>query len=171
MHAWLGALLALAAGLSALPLPAAGPPPVKIAVFDFELDDVSAAAATSPLASAGDLNRMQAVTEEARHILAQSGRYALVATQGVDAKPAVDRSLRHCGGCEAAIALQLGAEQSLVGIVTRVAKTEYYVSLRITDAVTGKVVNEQSAFFTGADDAWASGVRLLIKHTVLTDPG
>jgi len=63
--------------------------------------------------------------------------------------------------------LKLGAERSFIGVVTRVAKTEYYVSLQITDTGTGKVVNQQTAFFTGADDAWASGVRLLIKHGVL----
>ena len=62
------------------------------------------------------------------------------------------------------------ADESLVGLVTRVAKTEYYVSVRLTDARTGKVLDQQSAFFTGADDAWASGTRLLLKHQVLADP-
>jgi hypothetical protein len=99
--------------------------------------------------------------------LAQSGRYSLIDTNGVDAEPVKKRSLRSCDGCDAGIALKLGAEQSFIGLVTRVAQTEYYVSLRITDARTGKVVNQQTAFFTGADDAWASGVRMLIKHGVL----
>jgi hypothetical protein len=76
--------------------------------------------------------------------------------------------LRNCNGCDAAIALKLGAEQSLIGLVTRVANTEYYASLQITDTRTGKVVHQQTAFFTGAEDAWASGVRLLLKHGVLT---
>lgn len=66
--------------------------------------------------------------------------------------------------------MKLGAERSVIGVVTRVANTEYYVSLRITDTRTGKVVNQQTAFFTGAEDAWASGVRMLIKHGVLADP-
>jgi hypothetical protein len=101
--------------------------------------------------------------------LAQSGRFSIVDTNGVDAQPVKDRALRNCDGCDAAIALKLGAERSLIGVVTRVAKTEYYVSLRFTDAGTGKVINEQSAFFTGADDAWASGVRMLLKHGILAD--
>ena len=81
-----------------------------------------------------------------------------------------ERSLRNCDGCEAAIALKLGAERSFVGVVTRVAQTEYYVSMRIMDTRSGKVVNQQTAFFTGADDAWASGVRMVLKHGVLADP-
>lgn len=163
-------LLILSALTSAIAADAPGSPPLKIAVFDFELEDASAAGAASTIEPASDLARMQAVSAEARRVLAQSGRYTLVDTKGVDAQPVKERSLRHCGGCEAALALTLGAQQSLIGVVTRVAKTEYYASVRITDSGTGKVVNEQSAFFTGADDAWPSGVRLLLKHGVLADP-
>jgi hypothetical protein len=143
-------------------------PPIKIAVFEFELDDVSAAGASDTKETDGDLSRMQLVTAEARRVLAQSGRYSLVDTNGVDAQPVKERSLRTCNGCDAGIALKLGAEQSMVGVVTRVANTEYYAALSITDTRTGKVINQQTAFFTGADDAWASGVRMLIKHQVLT---
>lgn len=160
-------LLLSAACLPALAADAGKSPPVKIAVFDFELDDTSAAGASSTDESASDLARMQAVTAEARRVLAQSGRYNLVDTSGVDEAPVKQRSLRSCNGCDAGIALKLGAEQSFVGVVTRVAKTEYYVAVQITETKTGKVVNQQTAFFTGADDAWASGVRMLIKHTVL----
>jgi hypothetical protein len=159
----------LVAALTPLRAQAAGAPSVKIAVFDFELEDVSAAGAASMGDAAGDSTRMHAVTEEARRVLAQSGRFSIVDTNGVDAQPVKDLALRNCDGCDAAIALKLGAERSLIGVVTRVAKTEYYVSLRFTDTGTGKVIDEQSAFFTGADDAWASGVRMLLKHGVLAD--
>jgi hypothetical protein len=150
--------------------PAQTPHPVTLAVFDFELNDVSAAGALSTGETAGDTTRMQAVTAEARRLLAQSGRYSLINTDGIDAQPVKEKSLRNCDGCEASFALQAGAARSFIGVVTRVAKTEYYVSLRITDTGTGKVINQQTAFFTGADDAWASGVRMLIKHGVLADP-
>jgi hypothetical protein len=164
---FIGVLLLGAAIFPARAADAEKSPPVKIAVFDFELEDVSAAGALSTRETAADLTRMQAVTGEARRVLAQSGRYILVDIDGVDAEPVKERSLRSCNGCDAGIALQLGAEQSFIGVVTRVAKTEYYVSLLITDTRTGKVLNQQTAFFTGADDAWASGVRMLIKHGVL----
>jgi hypothetical protein len=166
---FLGILLLLCVPGS-LPVYAATTPTVKIAVFEFELEDVSAAGSATPGDTASKATRMQAVTDEARRVLAQSGRYRLVDIGGADVQAMKDKSLRNCDGCEARIALQLGAERSLIGVVTRVAQTEYYVSLRITDTATGKVVNQESAFFTGADDAWASGVGMLIKHQVLVDP-
>ena len=142
--------------MPAVVLHAAAPVPLKIAVFDFELEDTSAAGALSTAQSADDLARMKAISGEARRALAESGRYSLVDTSGVDALPVKQRTLRNCKGCDADIALQLGAERSFIGVVTRVAKTEYYVSLLISDTKTGKAVNGQSAFFTGA---FFTGVR------------
>jgi hypothetical protein len=45
--------------------------------------------------------------------------------------------------------------------------TDYYVWIQISDARTGKVLNQQAANFAGGDDGWASGVASLIKHQVL----
>ena len=153
-----------------LPARAATSPPIKIAVFDFELEDVSAAGTATSGDSAREATRMQAVTAEARRVLAQSGRYRLVDTSSAEAEVVKDKPLRTCNGCEAGIALKLGAERSLIGVVTRVAQTEYYVSVRIVDTATGQVVKQESAFFTGADDAWASGAAMLLKHQVLAEP-
>jgi hypothetical protein len=140
--------------------------PVKLAVFAFELEDVSPASSlmgrtTSSAAS------MDNVSSEARRMLTESGRYDLIDVSKADAKPATQKSLRQCDGCEAGIALRLGAEQSLLGVVTRVTQTDYYVQIVIRDARTGKILDEQSANFAGGDDGWASGARMLIKHQVL----
>ena len=78
-----------------------------------------------------------------------------------------EKSIRNCNGCEAGIALQLGAEQSLIGVVTRVTQTGYYVLIQIRDARTGKILDQQEANFAGGDEGWPSGVRMLIKHQVL----
>jgi Protein of unknown function (DUF2380) len=158
---WLGASLA-----PALAADASQSPPVKIAVFDFELDDVSPAASLVG-ASTNNAATMDKVSSEARRMLAESGRYSLVDVSKVDSKAVTQGSLRNCGGCEAGIALQLGAEQSLIGVVTRATQTDYYVLILIRDARTGKVLDQQQANFAGGDDAWASGARMLIKHQVL----
>jgi hypothetical protein len=142
-------------------------PPIKIAVFDFELEDASPAAALlGETTSSADT--MKKVSTEARRMLAESGRYRLIDVGNVDAKPVLEKSLRNCGGCDAGIALQLGAEQSLIGIVRRVTQTDYYVLIQITDARTGKVLSQEQANFAGGADGWPSGVRMLIKHQVLT---
>ena len=167
----IGVLLSGAALTPVRAAGAAGSPgessqPVTIAVFAFELEDVSPAAAlmgrTTSSAAA-----MEKVSSEARRMLAESGRYSLIDVSRSDAKPVTEKSLRNCDGCEAGIALKLGAEQSLLGVVTRVTQTDYYVAIRIREARTGKILDQQEANFAGGDDGWASGVRMLIKHQVL----
>jgi Protein of unknown function (DUF2380) len=162
----IGVLLLAFAVLPALGADAEKAAPVKIAVFDFELEDVSPAASL-PGESAKAAAMMEKVSSEARQALAQSGRYRLIDVSKVDAKPVTEKSLRNCDGCEAGIALQLGAEQSFVGVVRRVSMTDYYVLVQISDCRTGKVLNQQVANFAGGADGWASGVRMLIKHQVL----
>jgi hypothetical protein len=137
----------------------------KIAVFGFELQDVSPAGALGkPTTSDASL---QKATTAAREELASSGRYGIVSIDDADAKPGKGRALGDCDGCEAPVALKLGAQQSMIGIVQRVTQTDYYVVLVIRDASTGKIVNAQSANFAGGEEGWASGVRRLIKRQVL----
>ncbi len=144
-------------------------PLVKIAVFDFELDDVTPAAALLNK-STSDAAALDKVSAEARRQLSQSGRYSIVDVSKVDAQPVKDKDLRNCDGCDAGIAAQLGAEQSLVGIVRRATQTDYYVLILIRDARSGKLIDQQGANFAGGEEGWASGVRMLIKHQVLVNP-
>jgi uncharacterized protein DUF2380 len=140
--------------------------PIKLAVFDFELEDVTPAASYLGKTTSSAAN-LEKVSSEARRVLEQSGRYSLIDVSKSDAKPVTEKLLRNCDGCEAAIGLQLGAEESLIGVVTRVTQTDYYVQIQIRDCKTGKVLNQQEANFAGGDDGWASGVRMLIKHQIL----
>jgi hypothetical protein len=141
-------------------------PPVKIAVFDFELEDVSPAASLLGKTTSSTTT-MHEVSKQARRELAHSGRYSVIDVSKVDAKTVTEKSLRNCEGCEAGIALQLGAEQSLIGVVRRVTQTDYYVVIQIRDARTGELLDQQEANFAGSEEGWATGVRMLIKHQVL----
>jgi hypothetical protein len=87
---------------------------VKIAVFDFELEDVSPAASLLGKTTSNAAT-MEKVSSEARRVLAQSGRYSLIDVSKVDAKPVTEKSLRNCDGCEAGIALQLSADSNSRG--------------------------------------------------------
>jgi hypothetical protein len=146
------------------------PPPrptvVKLAVFDFELDDATPAAALLGQ-TVNTEAAMDKVSSEARRMLMESGRYILVDVNEVDAEPVRTKSLRNCDGCEADIALQAGADQALIGVVRRITQTDYYVLIQITDAQTGNVLNQQAANFAGGPEGWATGVRMLLKHQVL----
>ncbi len=151
----------------------APPPPrpaaVKLAVFDFELDDISPAASLLGQTTSNE-GIMEMVSSEARRMLERSGRFILVDVSKIDAEPVKRKSLRNCSGCEAGLASQVGAEQSLLGVVKRVTQTDYYILVQISDAQTGKILAQQDANFAGGPEGWASGVRMLLKHQVLAEP-
>jgi Protein of unknown function (DUF2380) len=140
--------------------------PIKIAVFEFELDDLTPSAALlNQTKSAPDT--MDKATATARQELAQSGHYSVIDASKVDMRFLSGRSLLNCDGCEAESALQLGADQSLVGAVIRATETDYYLAIQIRDVRTGKILDRQDANFAGSEEGWPSGVRMLMKHQVL----
>ncbi len=159
------ASLLCAAVLAALPARADTVAPIKLAVFDFELED-SSAAATSEQAPA-DAARLTEVTTEVRQLFAHSGRYSLVDT-AADAPITKAHTLSRCNGCDVAIALKLGAEQSFVGVVKRITRTEYVVRFEIRDVGTGDIVSAaNSGLRMGADYSWGRGAMRLIKDRLL----
>jgi hypothetical protein len=140
---------------------------VKIAVFPFELEDFSAAAAYVPPDDI-DREQLRLSTEEARRLIAASGRYQLVDVSAVNNEAAKAGKLRDCDGCEARIAAGLDADQSLIGIVTRITRTEYAVTYRIRDARSGALVDvKQTDLRMGANVAWSRGARWLIENRLL----
>src|SRR5690606_29926467 len=131
-----------------------------IAVFDFELEDGSAGASI-----AGDAKRdeayLKATSEQVRKLLEQSGRYRVVKVDGA-------RSLQDCDDCDAAIAKELGADQSLVGVVRRITRTEYVVGFQIRDANSGEVLSRhETDLLMGADYSWSRGAARLVKEKLL----
>jgi hypothetical protein len=145
----------------------AASPPVKIAVFPFELEDFSAGAA---YVAPDDIDREQLrfSTEEARRLIAASGRYQLVDVSAVNEEAAKAGKLRECAGCDAKIAAGLGADQSMIGIVTRITRTEYAVTYRIRNARSGALVDvKQTDLRMGANVAWSRGARWLIENRLL----
>ncbi|KRR07042.1 hypothetical protein CQ12_24665 [Bradyrhizobium jicamae] len=145
----------------------AAPPPVKIAVFPFELEDFSAGAAYVPPDEI-DREQLRLSTEEARRLIAASGRYQLVDVSAVNDEAAKAGKLRECDGCDAKIAAGLGADQSMIGIVTRITRTEYAVTYRIRNARSGALVDvKQTDLRMGANVAWSRGARWLIERRLL----
>src|SRR6201988_5008425 len=89
-------------------------PPIKLALFPFELEDFSAAAAYIPPDDI-DREQLRLSTEEARRLIAASGRYQLVDVGAVNDEAAKAGKLHLCEGCDARIAAGLRADQSMVG--------------------------------------------------------
>jgi hypothetical protein len=159
------ASLLCAALLVAFPAEAASPAPIKLAIFDFEFEDFTDRSAGE---TPSDTEQLRRVTDEVRQLLAQSGRYSLIDVGSADAVAAKAHTLRECNGCDADIALKLGAEQSFVGVVKRISRTEYTIRFQIRDATTGTVVStEDSGLRMGADYSWNRGAARLIKDRLL----
>jgi hypothetical protein len=145
----------------------AAPQPIRLALFPFELEDFSAAAAYTPPDDI-DREQLRLSTEEARRLIAQSGRYQLVDVGAVSDEAAKAGKLHNCDGCEARIAAALNADQSMIGIVTRISRTDYAVTYKIRDAQSGALVDvEQTDLRAGANSAWSRGARWLIQRRLL----
>lgn len=143
--------------------------PVKLALFEFELEDYSAGA-TTPIAPA-DAKLMASLTSEIGALLTQSGRYSLVDVAGANADAARTHMLHACDGCDAPIALELGAAQSFVGVVKRISRMEYTVRFQLRDAKTGAVLSDaDSGLRMGADYSWDRGAIQLVKKKLLAAP-
>jgi hypothetical protein len=143
---------------------AAGTPAVKIALFDFELEDFSAGAGAAAGNSA-DAVTLSRVSSDVRRLVGESGRYEVVDTSTVPDEAARTGALHTCDGCEAAIALRLGADQSFVGVVSRVSRTEYTVRYQLRDARSGAVIQKrESPLRLGADYSWSRGAVSLVKE-------
>lgn len=139
------------------------PAPVALAVFEFELEDTTAAPASASATS--DASYLAEVTASVRESLGQSGRYRIVDVGGEAAKA---RALRDCNGCEAAIAQKLGADQSLIGVVRRVSRTEYTLGFQVRDARTGAVLARgDSGLRLGADYSWKRGAVRLVSDRLI----
>ncbi len=141
-------------------------PAVKIAVFDFELEDLSAASVILGQSTTSS-DSLHKVNEAVRKELTKSGRYVVIDPSRDAADFSKDKAPKDCGGCEAALASRLGADQSLIGLVRRVSQTDYYVIVQVRDLHSGKVIAQEAANFAGGEEGWASGVRMLIDHQVL----
>jgi hypothetical protein len=154
-------------GGSLAAVPSVTPAPITLAMFDFELEDTSAAAeSTGPTAS--DATALTDVTEAVRKLLTESGRYQLIDGRSASEKAAKTHGLHDCGGCDAAIAQGLGADQSLVGVIRRVSRTEYTIRFEIRDAKTGAVVaNADSGLRMGANYSWSRGAVRLVRDRLL----
>lgn len=168
-QAWaLAGSLAVVLSLSGVQAPrAAGPDLVKIAVFEFELDDRSAGGSVIE-PDAADAEHLKLSTEEARRLLAASGRYEIVDPGGAVEALRAAGGIRHCNGCEGALAAQLDADQSLAGILTRITRTEYTLQIVVRDTATGTVLsNGFTGLRMGANYSWPRGTRSLVNNSIL----
>ncbi len=171
-------ILAVAAiGFATAALAETQVPPLKIAVFRFEI--VDRAGATDPETAAAEQGRLDLITDYMRQKLAESEHYELVDMAGIHAledkrlaDPAIEGYLFECDGCEAEIAAALGADVALLGIVTKVTPLVLTISVFMRDAGTGQLTVAHRADIRGnTDRTWMHGISGLVRNRLLKDTG
>ncbi|RTL78638.1 MAG: DUF2380 domain-containing protein [Hyphomicrobiales bacterium] len=143
------------------------PPPIRLAVFDMELDDFTAG---GPIAgeSPAETARLQRMTGLARELLAQSGLFELVDTRAAAGPMVAGHWLRKCNGCDADAAAALGAQMSFVGFFRKISVMEQTLELRIRDARTGALVHVSQTDLRGeTDESWSRALKFLIRYELV----
>jgi hypothetical protein len=166
-RAFTGSLVAVLIVAAIQPSEAAEPDLIKIAVFNFELNDTSAGGGVINQ-DAIDTENLTKSTEEARRLLSASGRYSIVDTSSVMGEIIAAGGIQRCKGCEGPSAKTLGADQSMVGVVGRVKRTEYTLQILVRDTQTSKIAsNDFTGLRMGANYAWPRGVKWLMNNRIL----
>ena len=102
-------------------------------------------------------------------MLSASGRYSIVDTGSVAGEVISAGGIQHCNGCDGRLAKKLGADQSMVGVFTRVSRVEYTLQILVRDTQTGAVVsNNFTGLRMGANYAWPRGVKWLMNNRILS---
>lgn len=162
-----GSLLATFIVVAIQPSGATEPTPIKIAVFDFEIRDASAGGGIIDQDRI-DTENLRKSAEMARHLLSDSGLYSIIDTGPVMSKAPSAGGIQHCSGCEAVLAQKLGADRSMVGLITRVNRTEYTLQILVRDSRTGEVLsNDFTGLRMGANYSWPRGTKSLISNKIL----
>jgi hypothetical protein len=133
--------------------------PLAVAVFPFELVDTSG---TTPTPE--ETARLGRLAPQLRAAIAEADGLAVV-----DVSPVADeagrRHLRSCGGCDAKLAREVGADRSVTGTVQKVSNLILNINLYVRDARSGEMLDVMSADIRGnTDESWERGLAWLIRN-------
>jgi Protein of unknown function (DUF2380) len=163
MLAWLLLLLSL---FSASP---AAAEPVRVAIFDFELIDTSLDGemkGTRPEEKA----RLAKLAPVLREKLAASDRYLVVDTEAVGER-ARAQNLQACGGCDATLAREAGADVAVTGTVQKISNLILNLNIYLRDAKDDRLLQSMSADFRGnTDESWSRALSYLVRNKLLAEP-
>ncbi|MBV8926265.1 MAG: DUF3280 domain-containing protein [Bradyrhizobium sp.] len=140
--------------------------PPKLAVFDFEMIDTSLQGETYGKRS-DEQERLMRTGDQLRKELGESGKFQILDIAPVNAA-AHQSHLQACGGCDAKLARQLGAELYITGTVQKVSNLILNVNVYLHDAQTGRLVTVASADMRGnTDESWSRATHYLVRERLL----
>lgn len=158
-------LLSMAMLASAAPSAHAADPP-RLAVFDFEMLDTSLEGQMHGK-RADEEARLMRSGDQVRKELAESGKFQLLDISPVNAA-AHQSNLQACGGCDAKLARQLGADLEITGVVQKISNVILNIKLFLRDAHTGRLITVASADTPGnTDETWSHTMHYLVHERLL----
>ena len=143
--------------------------PMRVAIFDFELIDTSVEGETRGT-SMEEKARLTKLAPVLREKLSASDRYVVV-----DATPVIERAhaqnLQACGGCDATLARDIGADVAVTGTVQKVSNLILNINIYLRDARDNHMLQSMSADIRGnTDESWSRGLNYLIRNKLLAEP-
>ncbi|HEY9536067.1 MAG TPA: DUF3280 domain-containing protein [Kiloniellaceae bacterium] len=155
----------LAGLLLALPLSAAAAPaPTAVAVFDVELYDTSLEGelrGRDPAESA----RLGQITALLREAVETRPDMVVIDVAPLRERLAALPALYSCSGCEAKLARELGAAQSITGYVYKISTLILYITVAVRDTESGRLLEKASVSIRGnTDESWRHGMQALLDR-------
>jgi hypothetical protein len=152
------------AALAAMPVAVAhGAAERPVAVFDFELIDTSLDGEMNG-PRADEQQRIVEISRGLRQRLSADDKIHLVDIAPVDAR-AHAFHLQACGGCDAGLAGEVGAELSITGTVQKVSNLILNMSIYIRDVASGRVIAAMNADMRGnTGESWSRTLDWLVRN-------
>jgi hypothetical protein len=143
--------------------------PMRVAIFDFELIDTSLDGEMNGT-STEEKVRLAKLAPTLREKLAASDRYIIVDTAPVSER-ARAQNLQACGGCDATLAYEAGADVALTGTVQKVSNLILNINIYLRDARDDRMLQAASVDIRGnTDESWSRGLNYLVRNKLLVDP-
>jgi hypothetical protein len=140
--------------------------PSQVAVFDFELVDTSLQGEVDGPRS-DEQGWLMRAGDQVRKALAESGRFTVLDIAPVNVA-AHGSNLQVCGGCEVALARQLGPDLVITGTVQKVSNLILNINFYLRDVHTGQLVTAMSADMRGnTDESWTRAADYLLRNRLL----
>ena len=80
------------------------------------------------------------------------------------------QNLQACGGCDATLAREAGADVAVTGTVQKVSNLILNLNIYLHDAKDDRLLQSMSADFRGnTDESWARALSYLIRNKLLAE--
>ena len=120
-----------------------------------------------PLIKTGEHDRLMRAGQQLRRELTESGKFQVLDIAPVSAA-AHGSNLQACGGCDVQLALKLGADLAMTGVVQKVSALIVNINIYVRDTQSGQLIASMSVDLRGnTDESWSRAMNYLLRNRLL----